>query len=177
MHSRLTSGDTTYHLQDAQSLKSEIAHQAELLDVLSKKIAALPTDPESPRNLSLQNSVRRSITNFIRETILMLPNLPTQDEIDGIKLKRLQKHTVVYETAPSVNIKRVAVTTGWSSSANVEKNEDLDPLLEQISNVQLYISEAQEAHRWDEVGTLRENLKMLEEIYKRQQNSLQGNLY
>lgn len=176
IHSHLTSGSTSYQLQDAQSLKSSIARQTEALDLISKKIAAMNPETEDPRALTLQNTIRRSISNYIKENVLSLPTLPTPAELEKIKKESLTRHTIVMETVPAINVKKVTVTTGWSP-ANLTAECTVDepsanPLLEQIRIVESYIKQAQGAGRFEEVRSLRENLAMLKLEYEKERSTV-----
>lgn len=167
MYNLLISGDTTYQLQDAQSLRASIAKSAESLDILSKKIAAIPADSSAPRAVALQNAVRRSTHNYIKEYLLNLPNLPTPGELQAMKEQRLLKKTEEFNiSTPVTKLKKVAVTTGWSpASVSTEYTAENDPLLEQIQIVKNFIRQAVDANRFDEVVALRENLKLLQQTY------------
>ncbi|KRT84930.1 hypothetical protein AMK59_2502, partial [Oryctes borbonicus] len=89
MYNSLIAGNTTFHLQDAQSLKTTIAQHAKTLDTLSKNIALIPADPEAPKVITLQNSIRRATTQYVKDYILTLPVLPTLAELEKIKQTRL----------------------------------------------------------------------------------------
>lgn len=163
MYSSLSSGDSTFQLQDAQSLRSSIAKQAEILDVLSKKILAEPVDSNTNKVYHLQNTIRRATSQYIKDYLLVLPVLPTPAELERIKHERLTRNH--HETAAPAAfgpVKKLNITTGWSPSSitNQQSSSD-DPLLEQINIVENYIEQAQNAGRFEEVAVLRENLKML----------------
>lgn len=171
MYNSLTSGDTTFQLQDAQSLRSSIAKQAEVLDAVSKRILAIPPNPEYPKAVLLQTSVRRATSQYIKDYLLVLPVLPSPSELDKIKKERAMRNTEVPQYTSITNIKKVAVTTGWSPD-NV--TEDVipeisdDPLIQQINIVRNYIEQARKAQRFEEVASLQENLDLLKETYQMQ---------
>lgn len=165
------SGETTYHLQEAQNLRTTIAKQAEALDTVSKKIAALPVDPDAPKVGSLQSSVRKAISHYIKDNLLTLPVLPSPAEVEKIRKERLvkQKESMEPEVrATNVKIKRVAVTTGWSPANVAESGDSEDPLVQQINNVRNYIEQAKKANRMEEVASLKENLEFLKARYREQ---------
>lgn len=172
MYNSLMSGETTYQLQEAQNLRLAIAKQAETLDTVSKKIATLPVNPDTTKAAALQNSVKKSISHYIKENLLTLPALPSPAEIEQIRKERVvkQNENVAPETKRhNVKIKRVAVTTGWSPAANVAESSDSeDPLVQQINNVRNYIEQAKKANRLEEVASLKENLEFLKARYKEQ---------
>lgn len=168
MYNSLISGETTYQLQEAQSLRSMIAKQAELLDTVSKKIAGLPAD--TTKAVALQNNIRKSISHYIKEHLLTLATLPSHNEIEQIRKDRLikQKECAEPEIKSNVKIKRVAVVTGWSPANVAESSDSEDPLVQQINNVRNYIEQAKKANRLEEVASLKENLELLKASYKEQ---------
>ncbi|EFA06457.1 Rabenosyn-5-like Protein [Tribolium castaneum] len=171
MYNSLTSGETTFQLQDTQSLRASIAKKAESIDILSKKIASLPVDEETPKVELLQNSIRRGTSHYIKDYLLTLPAPPSVQELERIKRERSLRNTEEEnQLAVKTNIKRVTVTTGWSPAAvSNENTETEDPLIEQMNIVRNYIDQARKAQRFEEVASLQENLKMLKETYKQQQ--------
>lgn len=170
MYNSIMSGETTHQLQEAQNLRTTIAKQAEALDTVSKKIASLPVDPDTPRVATLQNSVRKAISHYIKDNLLTLPVLPTHDEVEQIRKERIvkQREAVTPEVKSNVKIKRVAVTTGWSPSNVAESGDSEDPLVQQINNVRNYIEQAKKANRMEEVASLKENLEFLKARYREQ---------
>ncbi|XP_044263653.1 rabenosyn-5 [Tribolium madens] len=171
MYNSLTSGETTFHLQDTQALRATIAKKAESIDILSKKIASLPVDEETPKVELLQNSIRRATSHYIKDYLLTLPAPPSIQELEKIKRERsLRNIEEENQMAVKTNIKRVTVTTGWSPAAVSNDNTEAeDPLIEQMNIVRNYIDQARKAQRFEEVASLQENLKMLKETYKHQQ--------
>ncbi|XP_018570987.1 rabenosyn-5 [Anoplophora glabripennis] len=173
MYTSLVSGETTYLLQDLQSLRTTIADKAQMIDTLSKKIASLPVDPETPKAVALQNSIRKATSIYIKDYLLTLPAPPTVHELEKFKKNYLMKAVDddIMPT-PKTSIKKVTVTTGWSP-ANVTNDsivvEDDDPLLEQMNIVRNYIDQARKAQRFEEVASLQENLEMLKKMYRQQQ--------
>lgn len=167
----MKSGETTYLLQDLQSLRNSIADKAQMIDTISKKIASVPVDPETPKAAILQNSIRKATSSFIKEELITLPPPPTPQDLEKIKNERLAKVTDDDIPISNISIKKVMVTTGWSP-ANVTNEatvtEEADPLLEQMNIVRSYIKQARDAQRFEEVGSLQENLNMLKEMYKKQ---------
>lgn len=173
MYTSLVSGETTYLLQDLQSLRTTIADKAQMIDTLSKKIASLPIDTETPKAAALQNSIRKATSIYIKDYLLTLPAPPTVQELERFKKNYLTKSVEDDLTpAPRTSIKKVTVTTGWSpaniSNDNIVVEED-DPLLEQMNIVRNYIDQARKAQRFEEVASLQENLEMLKKTYKEQQ--------
>ncbi len=83
MAESLAVGETTYHLSDAKSLRLKLLKIAENVDLMSKKIAALGTNSseeyQRSRQYLLQSQIRRAAVNFIKETLVGLPSLPTEE--------------------------------------------------------------------------------------------------
>ena len=89
----LLAGESTYHSSDAKMLRLKLLKVAENIDLMSKKIQQLGTDnlPEGaarPRRLALQDQVRRAAVNFIKETLVGLPSLPSDEELAKIQEQR-----------------------------------------------------------------------------------------
>merc|ERR1712029_508671 len=69
---------------------------AENIDLMSKKIQALGSEqlsevPEGvakPRKIVLQDQIRRASVNFIKETLVGLPSLPSDEELAKIQERR-----------------------------------------------------------------------------------------
>eukprot|EP00090_Calanus_glacialis_P046327 TRINITY_DN9050_c0_g1_i1.p1 TRINITY_DN9050_c0_g1~~TRINITY_DN9050_c0_g1_i1.p1 ORF type:complete len:592 (-),score=219.64 TRINITY_DN9050_c0_g1_i1:173-1948(-) len=99
MYESLTQGETSYHSSDAKLLRVKLLKVAENIDMMSKKIQALGLDtlPEGsaggalPRRFMLQNQIRRASVNFIKETLVGLPSLPSDDELLVLQEKRKEE--------------------------------------------------------------------------------------
>ncbi|GIY70258.1 rabenosyn-5 [Caerostris darwini] len=193
----LNSGETDYQLQNAQELKIKITKLAERIDAHSKRIAKLEsTDEEnSSRAVQLQSGVRMAASQFLRTSVLVLPNPPSQEEFARYQSMRLdQVHRRIQQEkeaemlwnqkesskSPSpvkspapvkTPAQRVAepVTpdTGWCVSTDAAKEEE-DPMIQQIKNIHGYIEQARLDQRYDEVKMLENNLKELQLEHSRQ---------
>ena len=82
-------------------MRVKLLKVAENIDLMSKKIAGLGLDqlPEGaaeagglPRRFHLQNQVRRASVNFIKETLVGLPSLPSEEEL--VKLQERRKEEI-----------------------------------------------------------------------------------
>jgi len=98
MYDSLMMGETSYHSSDAKLLRVKLLKVAENIDMMSKKIQALGLDtlPEGregplPRRFLLQNQIRRASVNFIKETLVGLPSLPSDDELLVLQEKRKEE--------------------------------------------------------------------------------------
>ncbi|KAM9533844.1 rabenosyn-5 [Guaruba guarouba] len=193
MAESLNAGETTYSLDSANDLRVEIQKAYELIDALSKKILSLGLheDPQPhPKTLQLQRMIRYSATLFVQEKLLGLMSLPTKDQYEELKKRRL--HMVALETlgkqeekqkdfisrsAAAVNgdathLKKETVrkSEGWLPTSSISRESEIaDPLLQQIDNITSFIKQAKAANRIDEVYMLQENLRQLQDEYDQQQ--------
>lgn len=99
MADSLNNGETNYHLDDAKVLRVKLLKIAENVDSMSKKISTLGTEetaedeiPKNQRRFLLQNQIRRASVNFIKETLVGLPSLPSQEEL--VKLQERRKEEI-----------------------------------------------------------------------------------
>ncbi|NXG25514.1 RBNS5 protein, partial [Grallaria varia] len=193
MAESLNAGETTYNLEHANDLRVEIQKIYEIIDALSKKILSLGLheDPQPhPKTLQLQRMIRYSATLFVQEKLLGLMSLPTKDQYEELKKRRL--HMVALETqgkqaenqkefisrsAAAVNgdethMKKGTVrkSEGWLPTSSISRErERADPLLQQIDNITSFIKQAKAANRIDEIHMLQENLMQLQDEYDQQQ--------
>ncbi len=213
-------GETNYNLKDAQELRIKLTKLAESVDSIrsvlktskviffilnhlfinSRKIASLGTQddpPPHPKQLQLQNTIRLSITQFLRQIMLGLPTLPTAEELKKLQdqrrieiQKRIQQEKQIaldeqirYNSSPQrrtanynnnyseTNNESAVVSpdAGWGPEFMLKKADNSDqiedPMLQQINIIRNYIKQAREAHKYDEMHMLEENLKELEIEY------------
>lgn len=83
----LYEGESIFTLNDASALRGRIGQVAEVIDLLSKRILAIPCDPGT-REESLKKSIRLSCIQLIKENMLTLPPLPKEDEIREIRERK-----------------------------------------------------------------------------------------
>lgn len=152
-----------------------------------------------PNTLRLQRMIRYSATLFVQEKLLGLMSLPTKEQFEELKKKRKQdleqKRTMERQAALESRRKLEERQSGLAShTANGDmrslqgiaaplrkaegwlplsegqgQGEDPDPLLQQIYNITSFIRQAKAAGRTDEVRTLQENLRQLQDEYDQQQ--------
>lgn len=152
-----------------------------------------------PNTLRLQRMIRYSATLFVQEKLLGLMSLPTKEQFEELKKKRKQdleqKRTMERQAALESRRKLEERQSGLAShTANGDmkslqgipaplrkaegwlplsegqgQSEDPDPLLQQIYNITSFIRQAKAAGRTDEVRTLQENLRQLQDEYDQQQ--------
>ncbi|NWH60926.1 RBNS5 protein, partial [Geococcyx californianus] len=201
MAESLNAGETTYSLEHANDLRVEIQKIYEFIDALSKKILSLGLheDPQPhPKTLQLQRMIRYSATLFVQEKLLGLMSLPTKDQYEELKKRRLhmvrwiKTFSVAFEShgkqeekpkdfisgsAAAVNgdathLKKGTVrkSEGWLPTSSISRESEIaDPLLQQIDNITSFIKQAKAANRIDEVHMLQENLRQLQDEYDQQQ--------
>ncbi|KAM8799663.1 rabenosyn-5 [Eudromia elegans] len=193
MAESLNAGEMTYNLEHANDLRVEIQKMYELIDALSKKILSLGLREElqpHPKTLQLQRMIRYSATLFVQEKLLGLMSLPTKDQYEELKKKRLHMMTLeayrkqeekrkdlISISAASANgdathLKKGTVrkSEGWLPTSRISRESEIaDPLLQQIDNITSFIKQAKAANRIDEVRMLQENLSQLQDEYDQQQ--------
>ncbi|KFP93874.1 Rabenosyn-5, partial [Haliaeetus albicilla] len=196
MAESLNAGETTYNLEHASDLRVEIQKVYEFIDALSKKILSLGLheDPQPhPKTLQLQRMIRYSATLFVQEKLLGLMSLPTKDQYEEMKKRRLhmvrqlalethgkqeekQKDFITRCTATvngdATHLKKGTVrkSEGWLPTSSISREREIaDPLLQQIDNITSFIKQAKAANRIDEVHMLQENLRQLQDEYDQQQ--------
>ncbi|NXA41918.1 RBNS5 protein, partial [Eudromia elegans] len=196
MAESLNAGEMTYNLEHANDLRVEIQKMYELIDALSKKILSLGLREElqpHPKTLQLQRMIRYSATLFVQEKLLGLMSLPTKDQYEELKKKRLhmvrkmtleayrkqeeKRKDLISISAASANgdathLKKGTVrkSEGWLPTSRISRESEIaDPLLQQIDNITSFIKQAKAANRIDEVRMLQENLSQLQDEYDQQQ--------
>ncbi|XP_069722396.1 rabenosyn-5 [Phaenicophaeus curvirostris] len=193
MAESLNAGETTYNLEHANDLRVEIQKIYEFIDALSKKILSLGLheDPQPhPKTLQLQRMIRYSATLFVQEKLLGLMSLPTKDQYEELKKRRIQmvalethgkqeekQKDIISRSAAAVNgdathLKKGTVrkSEGWLPTSSISRESEIaDPLLQQIDNITSFIKQAKAANRIDEVHMLQENLRQLQDEYDQQQ--------
>ncbi|XP_060520267.1 rabenosyn-5 [Cylas formicarius] len=172
MYDSLMSGETTFFLPDLQALRSSIAEKGQMIDTLSKKIASLSVDSDTPKAAPLQNNIRKATSVYIKEYLLALPPPPTAEELERIRERcsKMFKDDSLPEPSNS-KLQKVAVTTGWSPAHvpnEFKVDQEENPLIEQMNIVRNYIAQARAAQRFEEVVSLEANLKMLKETYSKE---------
>lgn len=91
----INAGETRYQLKEAQELQAKLKKLAGSIDLISRKIATLGTQSETPPNpkvLQLQGGIRMSASHFLREFMLNLPALPSSEEL--VKLQEAHRQKV-----------------------------------------------------------------------------------
>ncbi|NXL59657.1 RBNS5 protein, partial [Chordeiles acutipennis] len=201
MAESLNAGETTYNLERANDLRVEIQKLYEFIDALSKKILSLGLheNPQPhPKTLQLQRMIRYSATLFVQEKLLGLMSLPTKDQYEELKKRRLhmvrqvklvhmalethgkqeekQKDFISRSTdtvnGDATHLKKGTVrkSEGWLPTSSISRESEIaDPLLQQIDNITSFIKQAKAANRIDEVHMLQENLRQLQDEYDQQQ--------
>uniref|UniRef100_A0A663EUX2 Rabenosyn, RAB effector n=1 Tax=Aquila chrysaetos chrysaetos TaxID=223781 RepID=A0A663EUX2_AQUCH len=193
MAESLNAGETTYNLEHANDLRVEIQKVYEFIDALSKKILSLGLheDPQPhPKTLQLQRMIRYSATLFVQEKLLGLMSLPTKDQYEELKKRRLhmvrqvkicyilyqgllqglKPSTTVNGDATHLKKGTVRKSEGWLPTSSISREREIaDPLLQQIDNITSFIKQAKAANRIDEVHMLQENLRQLQDEYDQQQ--------
>ncbi|XP_049622461.1 rabenosyn-5 [Suncus etruscus] len=157
--------------------------------------------PPHPNSLRLQRMIRYSATLFVQEKLLGLMSLPTKEQFEELKKRRQEdmerkralERQAALESQRRLEERRNDLGTGAANgdvaslrrgpapmrkaegwlplSEGQGEREDSDPLLQQIHNITSFIKQARAAGRADEVRTLQENLRQLQDEYDQQQTA------
>ncbi|XP_052286152.1 rabenosyn-5-like isoform X10 [Dreissena polymorpha] len=99
MAESLSSGESTYKLQEAQLKRTELVQKYHHIDEISKRISTLNNDLEesvSHKQDQLQKSIRTNASNFMQENMMGLQNLPSEEHA-GEFTYRLQEAQVKFK--------------------------------------------------------------------------------
>ncbi|XP_052286151.1 rabenosyn-5-like isoform X9 [Dreissena polymorpha] len=99
MAESLSSGESTYRLQEAQLKRTELVQKYDHIDEISKRISTLNNDLEesvSHKQDQLQKSIRTNASNFMQENMMGLQNLPSEEHA-GEFTYRLQEAQVKFK--------------------------------------------------------------------------------
>lgn len=195
----LYDGDSIYTIQDASALRGKILHEAERINDISLRILAIPS-PQGSREESLKKAIRLAMIRYIKEQLMNIPEIPLEEEIKRLQIKRTQElkqriererrlaleayeryelHSTNNDTVKSspASKKGSAIRTvdNWAGYQDVGNASSNDPLVQQINIVKAYIKQAREAMKFEEVGALEINLRELQqELYRQQQTKGNG---
>ncbi|KAK7598210.1 hypothetical protein V9T40_006445 [Parthenolecanium corni] len=193
----LNEGKSMYNLHDARELWDKIIKLSEKISFLSTKIASMGVTENScdlsDKQMKLQKAVGMGMNGYIQSKILSLPSLPSEelyakkqedrrrridreirkekqeDRTDALLDSQVKTEYVHSKPAVSKLQENVTVDEGWipEVGSNMQHN---NPLIQQMDNIRNYIKQAREAYKFDEVASLEENLRELQEEYYRQQS-------
>ncbi|XP_062141531.1 rabenosyn-5 [Drosophila sulfurigaster albostrigata] len=192
----LLDGESIFTLADAGALRGKIGQVAETIDLRSKRILTIHSEPGS-REEALKKAIRLSCVQMIKERMLSLPPLPDEALIKQIQeRKRMEtEQRILTEQRMAMEAyERYGATTqvgvsmenrnfaqgsdlqslnNWSApQASTTKSSVDDPLIEQINIIKGYIKQARQDMNFDVVETLELNLRELQrEVYERQRQT------
>ncbi|EDW11160.1 rabenosyn-5 [Drosophila mojavensis] len=192
----LHEGESIFTLADAGALRGKIGQVAEKIDLRSKRILTIHSEPGS-REEALKKAIRLSCVQAIKERMLSLPPLPDEGYIRQIQeRKRIEtEQRILTEQRMAMEAherKGLTIQAGVTpESRSFAQGSDLqslnnwsapqasttvtmvdDPLIEQINIIKGYIKQAREDLNFDVVETLELNLRELQrEVYERQRQS------
>lgn len=88
-------GESTYNLEDAQALRNKIAKLGENIDLISKRISVLGTrcveNPPQDQELRLHHMVRVSAMIFLKEELLSVQALPSEERYAELQKERQRR--------------------------------------------------------------------------------------
>ena len=185
----LYNGEDKHDLREAEVLRVRLLKIADAIDGLSKRIAE---DDSREEEVKLRTRIRAAAVNFIKDCLVGLPGVPTEEEFNGVRRARLE------EVARRVNEEKMAskvarqrfveeerrqrpsmmkkTSSGFalnSSTSSTLVSED--PMVQQIYNLREFIAQARRLNKTDEVKALEANLADLRAEYKKQRSELEDN--
>lgn len=157
---------------DAQDLRGMILKLSEKVETISRRIGESAQnnnseDSLSPRQVQLRALIRNASTQFVKDIIISIPDLPDPAELERQAQARRQeaRRRITEKQETAVFVETTVVEGGWSPAVAVTSNADSggqDPLIEQINIIKGYLVQAERAGRHDEVHMLTENLRQLQ---------------
>lgn len=88
-------GESTYNLEDAQALRNKIAKLGENIDLISKRISVLGMrcveNPPHDQELRLHHMVRVSAMIFLKEELLSVQALPSEERYGELQKERQRR--------------------------------------------------------------------------------------
>jgi len=211
MAAELNAGEgaqTKHKIDDAKVLRVKLLKMAEAVDAVSKRVASLDLgedddalDPMAMGSYAtLKSRIRIASVNFVKETLVGLPGIPTEEELARLQEIRRREASLRVEeekkqsakaklkfesvkrpqqqpsSTPKSRKAPVKFDSGFVSSlsGNNYVSSD-DPIVQQMCNLREFIGQAKAAGRHDDARLLEENLKDLQEEYQRQRTQLEEN--
>lgn len=89
MTESLRRGEEDHTPEAAQLARVKLLKVADNVDVISKRIAALEPTSNQPLERTLQQRIRTAAVTFIKETLVALPTVPSEDEFEALKRQRV----------------------------------------------------------------------------------------
>ena len=182
-------GDAKYQINDAQKIYRRLSTCYEKIDAISKRISQLADScssideddtPSQIRYSTLCRNIRTYAIHLLQNYALVTRKMPSEDDI---KQAREERQRLVDQRMESERLARDEVASrvnlidsptirskkgdeGWRPTIDrdlLKKTHKLPPLVQQVYQVTEYIRLAQIAGRYDEVESLKLNLKVLEQ--------------
>ena len=194
---------TSHRLEEAKVLRIRLLKMAESVDSVSRKIASLSPDEDmDPVSLgsfaTLKSRIRLASVNFVKETLVGLPGIPTLDELTRLqetrKLEAVKRVEEEKRSAELAKIKYEQRQPNQHSNPVAQRKKPVkfdggfvstlsgsnyissdDPIVQQMCNLREFIGQARSAGRHDDARLLEENLRDLQEEYQRQRKQLEEN--
>lgn len=127
MATSLHNGESTYQIDEVKVLRLQVLKAAETVEAVSKKIAALPA--EDAKTETLQNRIRISAVNFVKETLVGLPSAPTQEEFEEIKKQK------AIEAAKRIEEEKRSAQEAKIKSESMKKQQNFNQSISQAQNM------------------------------------------
>ncbi|CAF0855503.1 unnamed protein product [Rotaria sordida] len=187
----LLSGDTKYQIIDGQRLYRQLTSCYEKIDSTSKHIMKLADscsnidedDTQSQfRYSALCRNIRMYAVHLLQNYAISTRRVPSEDDVQRARDERkrlVEERNELERAAKAELVSKISSTdspttskkdvSGWRPT--IDRNllvqaQELNPLVQQVYQVTEYIRQAQIAGRYDEVESLKLNLKELEQALK-----------
>lgn len=124
MINSLYDGDSIFTIADVSKLKAKIGRVAELIDLKTKQILALPPSSQiqqqhqvqHTREDALKKAIRMACVKYIKDEMLSIPPIPVEEEIRKIQEKRRK------ETEQRIERERRLALEAYEKYGLVESN-------------------------------------------------------
>ncbi len=93
----LRDGEEEHDLRDVKARRMRLLRIAENIDAISGSILRLGTEegeeasPAGPTQVQLQRRIRQDAVNYVKATLVALPDAPSEDEFDRLKARRVRE--------------------------------------------------------------------------------------
>lgn len=91
MAEALNAGEATQdQLSESKILRMKLLKMAEIVDATSKKILSLEIEGDEDESVveTLKNRIRASAVNYVKDTLVGLPSVPSEEELEKLKANR-----------------------------------------------------------------------------------------
>ena len=189
----LYQGDEDFTLKEGEVLRVKLLKIADNIDSASKAVEALPSESDLER--IIQKKIRSAAVNFIKECLVGLPGVPSEEEFEALKRQRVSRAAAKVEeekmaakvaklrfeqqqqqqqqrqqqkVSSSAKSKAAPVMgSGFVVASSSSSTTSEDPMVQQIHNLREFIAQARRMGKADEVAALEASLSELRAEFAR----------